>query len=93
MPESVFECGAVKCAYAIATASLNGVQLKALRMWNKTCPRCGERTMWQEKIPLLNTKTISNDLGGSNESLNTTHINLPKTASQKRKQARHDGSH
>lgn len=88
MPNSVFECPTPKCAYAIDTEGLNKIQLKALRMWVKTCPRCKQTSHWVEKLALLDTKTISKANGGQNESLNTT---LPKTQSQKRKAARYTG--
>lgn len=90
MPETLFECGNEKCAYAIDTSTLNAIQLKALRMWKKTCPQCGQQTHWQEKLPLLNTETLKQLNGGQNASLSK---NIPKTAGQKRKAARHDGRH
>lgn len=89
MPSSVFECGNPKCAYAIDSEGLNKIQLKALRMWAKTCPRCAQQTHWQEKLPLLNTNTIK-PMEGKNASLSKV---IPKTESQKRRAARYDGSH
>lgn len=94
--ETLIECGNDKCAYAIDKADLNKVQLEALRRWGKTCPRCGKRTKWLEKLPLLNTKTlIDKTYGGSNyeKTISNPNADLPKTASQRRKQARHDGRH
>lgn len=85
MLDTFFECGTLNCTYAIASRGMNAVQLKALRNWSKSCPRCGKITKWLEQLPLLNTKTLSNlNLGGSNnESLTIKPIT--KTASQKRK--------
>ncbi len=88
MPDTVFECPTPKCAYAIDAAGLNKIQLKALRMWAKTCPRCQKLGHFVEKLPLLNTKTI-NDLGGS-EHANHSKANT-KTASQRRKAAGYTG--
>ena len=89
--DSVFECATPKCTYAIDSAGLNKIQLKALRMWAKTCPRCGKMTRWQEKLPLLNTQ-ITKQANGGLENANT-NTNVPKSQSQKRKAARHDGYH
>ena len=95
MPENeLFECGNDKCAYAIDKADLNKVQLEALRRWAKTCPRCGQRTKWLEKLPLLNTKTLTSKIyGGSSYEKTTIKTNspLPKSASQRRRSSRHDG--
>lgn len=97
MPNSsLFECGNTKCAYAIDTADLNKVQLEALRRWAKTCPRCGQRTKWLEKLPLLNTKTLKSkaDGGSTYENLTIqTNSSLPKSASQRRRASRHDRQH
>lgn len=90
MPGSVFECATPKCAYAIDAEGLNKIQLEALRRWAKTCPRCNQRTKWQEKLPLLNTETTKVIGGSKNAAPNKT---VPKTQSQKRKSARHDGLH
>lgn len=89
MPNSVFECPTPKCAYAIDSEGLNAIQLKALRMWAKTCPRCGKISHWIEKLPLLNTNTTK-PMEGKNAGLTQT---LPKSQSQKRRAARQDGSH
>lgn len=88
MPDTVFECPTPKCGYAIDTEGLNSIQLKALRMWAKTCPQCHKLGHFTEKLPLLNTKTIT-DLGGS-KNANHSKTNT-KTASQRRKAARHTG--
>lgn len=88
MPNTVFECGNEKCAYAIDASALNAIQLKALRMWKKTCPQCGQQTHWQEKLPLLNTETLKTPNGGQNASLSKV---TTKSASQKRKAARYTG--
>lgn len=88
MPSTVFECPTPKCAYAIDADGMNAIQLKALRMWVKTCPRCQKLGHFVEKLPLLNTKTIT-DLGGS-KNANVSKTNT-KTASQRRKADRHDG--
>lgn len=90
MPSSVFECANPKCAYAIDTEGLNKIELETLRRWAKTCPKCQQRTKWQEKLPLLNTKT-TNNLGGLSHASDSTPNT--KTASQRRKAARHDGQH
>lgn len=82
MPDTVFECPTPKCGYAIDTEGLNSIQLKALRMWAKTCPRCQKLGHFVEKLPLLNTKTIT-DLGGS-KNANHSKTNT-KTAGQRRK--------
>ena len=79
---TVFECPTPKCAYAIDSDGLNAIQLKALRMWAKTCPRCHNLGHFVEQLPLLDTKTI-NSLGGQNNASNRK-INT-KTASQRRK--------
>ena len=95
MPNTQFVCDTPNCAYAIDAEGLNAIQLKALRMWVKLCPRCNKSTRWQEQQSLFNTDTIKNlDHGGSiNESLKATNRNLPKSASQRRKASRHDGIH
>lgn len=97
MPEtSVFECANIKCAYAIDSEGLNTLQLKVLRRGSKRCPKCNELTTWLEQTTLLNTKTlIDKTYGGSNYEKTTknSYTNLPKSASQRRKQARHDGLH
>ena len=93
---SVFECGNIKCAYAIDSEGLNTLQLKVLRNGTKRCPKCNEITKWLEQTTLLNTKTlISKTYGGSNyeKTISNTYSDLPKTPSQRRKQARHDGHH
>lgn len=89
MPNAVFECPTPKCAYVIDSEGLNSIQLKALRMWAKTCPRCQKLGHFVEKLPLLDTQTTKNDLGGS---ANASHSKSnTKTASQKRKAARYTG--
>ena len=90
MPNSVFECPTPKCGYVIDSEGLNSIQLKALRMWAKTCPQCHKIGHWTEKLPLLNTKTTTNLGGLKNANTNQT---VPKSQSQKRKAARHDGLH
>lgn len=91
MATELFKCPTPKCAYAIASEGLNAIQLQVLRRWAKTCPRCGQRTKWQEKQTLLKTDTIKKFNGGTKDA--KTHKAVPKTASQKRKAARHDGQH
>lgn len=91
MPSSVFECPTPKCAYVIDSEGMNSIQLKALRMWAKTCPQCHKIGHWTEKLPLLNTETTNNNLGGLNDAATNTPV--PKSKSQKRKAARHDGLH
>ena len=88
MPGSVFECPTPKCGYAIDSEGLNKIQLKALRMWAKTCPQCHKIGHWQEKLPLLDTKTTQS-LGGQNHASHST--NNTKTASQRRKAAGYTG--
>lgn len=90
MPDGVFECATKKCGESIAITGLNKIQLEVLRRWAKTCPRCQQRTKWQEKIPLLNTETTKVIGGSKNAATNQT---VPKSQSQKRKAARHDGQH
>ena len=92
---TVFECGNPKCAYAIDSADLNTVQLKVLRSTAKRCPACKVLTRFNEQLPLLNTKTISSANGGSNyeKTIFNPNSDLPKSASQRRKAARHDGRH
>lgn len=66
MTNSVFECANPKCGETLATEGLNNIQLQVLRRWAKTCPRCQQRTKWQEKLPLLNTEQQkSQSIGGS----------------------------
>ena len=82
MLNTVFVCDNPKCAYAIASDSLNVIQLRVLRQHTKTCPKCNQRTKWQEQVTLLDTKTTTKDLGGSNnESL------------KKNRQRNNQGSH
>ena len=88
MPETIFECPTPKCGYAIDAEGMNAIQLKALRMWAKTCPQCHKLGHFVEKLPLLNTKTTQS-LGGQNHASNSK--TNTKTASQKRKAARHTG--
>lgn len=88
MPSTVFECPTPKCGYAIDADGMNAIQLKALRMWAKTCPRCNKIGHWLEKLPLLDTKTIT-DLGGS-KNANYSKTNT-KTASQRRKSTGYTG--
>lgn len=90
MPHNQFKCANTKCAYAIDSDGLNKIQLKALRMWAKTCPSCGQQTKWLEQTSLLETNKNTTN-GGSNHA--STHKTLSKTQSQKRRSNRHDGSH
>lgn len=63
---SVFECATPKCGETLATEGLNNIQLQVLRRWAKTCPRCHQRTKWQEKQSLLNTEQQKQaSIGGS----------------------------
>lgn len=78
MPNGVFECATENCSESIAAEGLNKIQLEVLRRWAKTCPRCQQRTKWQEKLPLLNTeqqKQVS--IGGitNAKSVKKTHKN------------------
>ena len=84
MPSDQFKCA--NCPYAIDASGLNKIQLKALRMWAKTCPKCGKMTHWIEQSSLLETPKPTKDHGGSYETNNQT---IPKTQSQKRRSARH----
>lgn len=96
MPSTQFVCDTPNCAYAIDAEGLNKIQLKALRMWVKLCPRCKKSTRWQEQQSLFNTNTTKSKTdGGSINVLHTKNLygDLPKSASQKRKAARHDGIH
>lgn len=88
MPNTVFECATPKCAYAIDSEGLNKVQLEALRRWAKTCPRCNQRTKWQEKLPLLNTEN-QNIIGGSKDAVASKAIS--KSKGQKRRAAGYGG--
>ncbi len=90
MPDQ-FKCANPNCAYAIDSSGLNKIQLKALRMWAKTCPSCGKQTKWLEQASLLETQIQSNDNGGSQNA--NTNTSIPKSQSQKRRSARYDGSH
>lgn len=88
MPTDQFKCA--NCPYAIDASGLNKIQLKALRMWARTCPKCGQMTKWIEQASLLeNENNISN--GGSQNA--NTNQSVSKTQSQKRRASRHDGSH
>lgn len=94
MPESVFACGNVeKCSYSIASTGMNAIQLKALRMWPKTCPNCGKQTRWQEKIPLLNTDTIKRQANGGPIHEKTTKEDRNQNRRQKRAADRGAGLH
>lgn len=88
--ETVFECGNDKCAYAIASNGLNELQLKALRRWKKTCPRCGKQTHWAEKIPLLNTETLAQANGGSGYAKNIQEATREDRNRKRRAQRRTD---
>lgn len=50
----VFECPTPKCGNTIESTGLNKIQLKALRMWPKTCNRCGKIGRWVEKLNMFN---------------------------------------
>lgn len=69
MNNIVFECGNDKCNNTIALNSLNSVKLKVLRRWSKSCEQCNTRTVWQEKIQLINIQTLNthNNGGSTNE--------------------------
>ena len=89
MPDTtVFECPTAKCAYVIDSEGLNAIQLKALRMWAKTCPRCHQLGHFVEKLPLLDTKTLK-DIGGSKNAMANQAI--PKSKGQKRRAAGYNG--
>lgn len=89
MPSSEFVCPTPKCGYAIASEGMNAIQLKALRMWAKTCPKCGKISHWTEKLPLLNGDQIKTLNGGQKDA--STSKTVPKTAGQKRRATRHTG--
>lgn len=91
MPHDQFKCANPNCAYAIDSDGLNKIQLKALRMWAKTCPKCGQMTKWLEQASLLETPKHQTTYGGS-QNANTNQV-ISKTQSQKRRSTRHDGSH
>lgn len=70
-PETtVFICPVIKCAYAIASGSLNELQLKALRRTAKRCPGCDtmQRFMEQTSLPNIQIKTTTANGGSSHES-------------------------
>lgn len=90
-PETVYECATDKCANAIATEGLNRIQLEALRRWARTCERCKQRTIWQEKVLLLNTQINQKPMEGKTNA-SITKVTT-KSQSQKRRAARHDGLH
>lgn len=80
-PQTVFACGNVlKCANAIAADTLNKVQLKAIRMWPKTCDDCGKQTKWVEQQALFDTLPATKPkarIGGRRNAKNnngTSHI-------------------
>lgn len=91
MTSDQFKCANPNCAYAIDAEGLNKIQLKALRMWAKTCPSCGQMTKWLEQASLLKTPNKLKTNGGSQNA--NTNQTLSKTQSQKRRSTRHDGSH
>lgn len=96
MPSTQFVCDTPKCGYAIDADGLNAIQLKALRMWAKTCPRCSKSTKWQEQQSLFNINTTKSKTDGGSKNVLPNQFDsasLPKSASQRRKQARHDGIH
>lgn len=95
MPSSVFECPTPKCGYVIASEGMNAIQLKALRMWAKTCPQCHQIGHWTEKLPLLDTETIKTQPnGGANVSTKEARdATRNKNSRQKRAANRGAGLH
>lgn len=91
MTVNLFKCANTNCAYAIDSEGLNKIQLQVLRRWAKTCPKCGELTKWLEQTSLLKTNNQNKTNGGSYHA--TPNQTVSKTESQKRRSARHDGSH
>lgn len=80
-PKTVFACGNLtKCANTIAADGLNKVQLKALRLWPKTCSDCGKQTKWIEQLALfdnIQTQPQTQRIGGRKHGKNdngTSHI-------------------
>lgn len=90
MPREQFVCPTPKCGYAIASEGMNAIQLKALRVWKKTCPKCGKISRWVEQSSLLNTQTIkTNGISQNEETLKP----IKKSTSQRRAANRHSGLH
>lgn len=72
-PVTVFECATPKCGNTIEAEGLNKIKLKALRMWPRTCDRCGKLTRWQEKLNMFNNvEKVKNNKrnGGSKNARN-----------------------
>ncbi len=93
-PVTVFICPVTKCAYAIASDSLNELQLKMLRRTAKKCPGCDtlQRFTEQTILPNIQTKTTKSYGGTQHEDLTIkTNSTVPKTASQRRRSNRYAG--
>lgn len=78
---ALFVCGNTeKCTNSISANGLNDIQLKALRMWPKTCDNCGKQTHWIEQLGLFeNIETVPTQkrIGGRRHGKNnngTSHI-------------------
>ena len=67
-PKTIFVCGNVtKCANSIAADGLNDVQLKAIRLWPRTCSDCTKSTTWIEQLALfdnIEVKPKNTRIGG-----------------------------
>jgi hypothetical protein len=74
-PITVYTCGnAPKCNNAIAADQLNAVQLKAIRLWPKTCDDCGKQTKWVEQQTLFDLLPATKPkarIGGRRNAKNT----------------------
>lgn len=79
--DTVFICPGNKCAYAIASTSLNELQLKMLRRTAKKCPGCGtlQRFMEQTSLPNIQTKNQSLMEGQNNEDLTKNRKRTPQS--------------
>lgn len=86
MPDGVFKCGNQKCTETIAISGLNDVQLEVLRRWAKTCPRCHQRTKWQETKPFLD-KQKQPIIGGS-KNVQQSKISATKAGIRKKPKTR-----
>lgn len=84
---TVFECGTTKCSYSIASEGMNAIQLKALRRWKKTCPKCKQLTLWLEQMPLLNTDTLQTKTYGGSKRENN-QISTKEATNHNRRQKR-----
>ncbi len=90
MPEVVFICPVINCAYAIASDGLNKVQLQVLRRTRKTCPGCGTLQQFQEQTTLPNIQTKTSSLMEGQNNAKTSSPNTPRITA-KRRSAREAG--